>query len=305
MNFIPATLAFIGAVGFEAVGLTTRRLQELGATPLGTFKLYRYALIPALVWGLIFVRIDDIGTILNSSSLLTYVLLVPLIWNIQVYLFLCVLNTTSSLSGMVSLQRMVVLPFSLAVGIFLNGDIPNALALLALALLTISLLVQPAHHGLNHRPRYSRPFIFIAGTLVLITALETLRFGLSREILKTLPPDVFVGIFAILALSLCTLWIWRMKTKSGETGSAVIQKNPKLAVLVPILWFGALVPETYAFAALPVYIVAAIATVTFGMDAASDLLHKRIRFNPQTAVFIFLFLTGTTLALISIHNQGW
>lgn len=300
MDFISTTLAFTKAIGFTTAGIFVRRLQEAGASPLGTFKLYGYALVPAVIWGLVVVRPEDISRIIHTPMLLTFVLLVPVIWNVQVFLTFSVLNTTSSLSGFASLQRLIALPLSLLVGMFFNHDIPNFFGVLALVALGLSLIVQPAPHASNNRARYSKPFLVIAGILLLKTTIETIRFGLDRQILKTVSPETYIGVFVVLALSLCVLWTSLVRTAATKNDKSILRQHTGLVILIPAVWFGSTILEEFALASLPIFIITAIATVTFGMYTVSDLVQKRIRFNLRTATFIVLFLGGTVLAVISI-----
>ena len=301
MNVGITALALIRAVGYKGGVLAGRRIQELGASPFGMFKLFRYAVIPAAIWSLIFVRPDDIVEIVNSP-ILPFVILVPIVWNAQVALNAYVLNTTSSLSGLGSLQRLIALPLFLLVGIFLNNDTPNVLSLLALVALAASLLIQPAQHQTNLRARYSKAFLVVAGVLLLRTVLESIAFGLDREVLKVVDPLAYVGIYGLLTAGLCALWtpFIPMKRMVLKQDKETIRRNLRVAVLVPGLWFAATIPDMFVLAALPIYTVIAIDAITFGMDTVSDLIHKRIRFNLQTASFIVLVLTGIVLAVLSI-----
>jgi hypothetical protein len=53
-------------------------------------------------------------------------------------------------------------------------------------------------------------------------------------------------------------------------------------------------------AAIPIYTFISINVITFGMDTASDVLHKRIRLTPQTIGFIALVVAGIALSVLSV-----
>lgn len=297
MEISSTALAFARAIGFKIDGLASRRLQEFGLSAIGTFRLYRYALIPSIIWCLLFIRSGDITQILHSQQLLIYLLLVPIVWNIQVFIGCYVLNSTSSMSGLTALQTLLSLPLILLTGIFFNNDIPNFLGVVAIVVLTVALLIQPSQHQTNTRTRFSMPVWFIVGAILLRTSLEALGFGLDRAVLQVLSPEDYLGIFSITSLGLCAIWTSRIPKQKDK---AVLRRHPWLALIVPLIWFGASIPEMFALAALPIYTVAAINTVTFIMDTGSDLLQKRICFTVRTACFIGCVVAGLVLTVWSI-----
>lgn len=99
MNLLPVVLAICFAVAFKVCNLTERHLQELGVSPLRTFALYRYALIPAAVWSACFVRYDDLVRLWHEPRLLVFLGLMALTWNIQVALTSRVVNSVNSMSA--------------------------------------------------------------------------------------------------------------------------------------------------------------------------------------------------------------
>lgn len=300
MDFSPTALALARAVGFKTANLTARRLQEFGASPMATFKLLQYALFPAIIWSLVFIRPDDIGRIFDSPRITIYIACVAVAWNIQVYLNSRVLNAFSSMSGYTAMQKLIALPLLLVIGMLFNKDIPGPLSIVAIGALMAALMLQPAQHKSNHRNRYAMPFVIVAGLMLIRTVIESVDFGLGREILKIVPAEVYLGVFSISALGLSLIWTWFIPGSSQKDDSSVQRQHIWLSALVPILWFAASIPEMFALAVLPIYTVMAIDAVTFGMDTSSDLFRHRTRLNFQTVCFIGLMLAGIILAVFSI-----
>jgi drug/metabolite transporter (DMT)-like permease len=297
MNIIPSVLAVSSAIGFKAVSLTERYLQESKASPLTTFALHRYALIPAIIWSVIFIDAEDISQILKSPTLVTYFLLIALMWNVQVFLTSYILNTTSSMSELATLRNLISLPLYLLIGIVVNHDIPNLFSIGALVLLGCALVIQPTQHQDNVRARYSLPLIVIATVIVLQACLDGAGNGLYRAIVQEVSPEVLLGVFSVTTIGLCAALSWLLPGNRND--SEIIRKSPGLAVTVPLLWFAASIPEVYAYAALPIYTILSISAITFAMDTLSDVFQRRISFNARTASFIVLVLSGIGLAVYS------
>lgn len=298
MNPIPTLFAFGQAVGFKIQSLTDRYLQEAGVSPISTFALQRFALIPAIVWSLLFVSSGDILHILHSPQLLFFFIAIAMLWNAQSFLASYVLNTISTVSAFSTLENLIYLPLLLIVGIVLNHDIPNIYSIVAILVLVLAFALQPSHHAHNLRPRFSMPLVAITGLVLLCAVLNALNNGLSRELLGMVSPQVFLGVFGILVTALC--WVWTSLLPHSVASTTVLKTKWQLAALIPILWFAASIPETFAFAALPIYTVVSIGMVTFALDTASDLFHKRSRFDLRTAVFIALVFAGTGFAAYSV-----
>jgi hypothetical protein len=301
MGFVPSILAIGSAIGFKAEHLTERYLQEGKASPLSTYALHRYALIPAVIWSLVFVRPEDLDHILQSPILVVYFVLMAFMWNAQVFLTSSFTNKTSSMSGLSTLRYLLSLPLFLLIGVVLNHDIPNFLSIAAIVLLACAVIIQPAQHKSNVRTRYSLPLAIIAGLIILQSLLDGAGNGLYRAVLQEVSPEVVLGVFSITTIGLCAALSWLLP--GNRNSSEIIRKRPKLAAAVPLLWFAASIPEVYAFAALPIYTVLSITAITFAMDTSSDVLHHRIHFNLQTAIFIVLVLSGVGLAAYSTQSM--
>lgn len=297
MNSFAAIFALLQAVGFKFQDLSERRIQEYGVSPFSTIRLYKYALIPALLWAVVFVRPDDLSYIFNTPLLLGYFVFIALTWNVQVFLASYLMNTISSMSALTTLEHLLYLPLLVGVGVFVNHDSLQLYSIFALVILFIAFLIQPAQHPVNIRARFSLPVIVIVAMILLKTAVNALNNGISREVLVMISPEVFLGLFSVTTIGLCAFWTSFLP--HPDVDKATVRKNWRLALAIPVLWFVASIPETYGFAKLPIYTVVSIGAVTFALDALSDLYHQRIKFNFRTSMFILLTVVGMGLAILS------
>jgi hypothetical protein len=291
--------ALLTAIGFKTSELTERLLQEKGAAPIDTYTIYRYALIPSLIWSIIFVRKEDLVLILHSPKLVIIFGLIIIFWNLQTILMSFVINSTSSMILLATIFNMLALPMFLIFGTFFNGDIPNIYSISGIIILLLALFINPAHHHENLRPKLSKPLYIIMLLILAKVACDTVLQGISREALQEIHPTVFLGVFSSLTLSVCwiisTLFIRRrIKEKT------VMRKKRLLALVIPMVWFIASIPEAFALAAIPIYTFISISVITFGMDTFSDVIHKRIHINFQSIIFIVLVLSGISLSVLSI-----
>lgn len=298
MNLLYALYAFLQEMGFKSQNLTNRRLQELGASSFGTFSLQRYALIPAIIWAIIFVRPDDIRFIVHTPVLFVYMISIAVIWNINACLASYILNKLSCMSSLSTLQYLIHLPMLLLVGTFFNRDIPNALGIIAIVILSSAFILQPTKHEQNLRNHFSLPLIVIIGLVFLQCGLATMNGAMSRESLSMISPEVFLGVFSVLTLVICNIWTSFLPQKTED--KKVFRKRFWFAIAIPILWFGASIPETYATDKLPIYTATSIGILSFILDTVSDLFYKRIRLNFRTGSFIFLVLLGVGFTLYSM-----
>ncbi|MDB5189998.1 MAG: hypothetical protein JWN49_324 [Parcubacteria group bacterium] len=298
MNPFSTILVFGQAIGFKLQALTDRRLQEAGASPFSTFALQRFALIPAVIWSIVFVRPHDITQILHSTVLLAYFLLLAIIWNVQSFLSSYVMNTMSSMSGLASLEYLIYFPLLLLVGTFFNHDIPNLYSIAGIAILLCAFVLQPSQHSENIRNRFSMPVTMVIGFLLLRSTLDATNVGITRALLGMVRPEVFLGVFAVITIGFCMLWTSFVPKRPQD--ARVLKQQKAFAIVIPLLWFAASIPETFAYAALPIYTVVSIGAVTFAFDSISDLFRHRIRMSWQTTLFILLVLAGTALAILSI-----
>lgn len=301
MDFSPTLLSLSRAIAYKVNSLTERYLQEAGSSPLSTYALHRYALIPAIIWSLIFIRADDITYILGSGVLLGYLLFIAVVWNVQQFLHSYIVNTTSSVSALSNLYQILVLPLLLLVGAFFNHDTPNIFSVIAISLLVLALLIKPAHHKNNHRVRFSKPFILIASLILIQAIVDAVIIGMYREVLKEVSPEVVIGLFSIAVLIVCVFCVSFFSRRQKNEQVEVVQKFRWRALSIPMLWFAGTIPEMYAYTALPIYIVLAIGAITFVMDVFSDLRRHRISFNLQTVSFIGLVFSGISLAIYSVY----
>jgi hypothetical protein len=297
MNSFATIFALLQDVGFKFQNLTERRIQEYGVSPLATIKLYKYALIPALLWGMIFVRPSHISHILHAPLLICYFTFIAVAWNVQAFLGSYLLNTISTMSALTTLEYLLYLPLLLIVGVFFNHDTPNLYSLLAIVSLLVAFILQPTQHHVNIRARFSLPVFIIIGLVLLKAAVNAANNGVSRQALAMISPEVFLGVFSITTIGLCAIWTSFLPRSSAD--KAVIRKRWGVAATIPLLWFAASIPETYGFAKLPIYTVVSIGAVTFALDTLSDLYHQRIKFDFRTGIFIGLALAGIILAIFS------
>ena len=296
-----AIYAFLTAIGFKTNTLTVRFLQEKGAAAIDTYTIYRYALIPSVIWSLIFVRKADLNLIFHSPKLLIILSIIIILWNLQAYLRAQITNSTNSMVLFSTIFNIMVFPLFLAFGTLFNHDKPNVFSLSAIFILSVALLIKPTPHKENLRPRLSKPLYLIVLLIFLTACCDTVLQGVGREALKQLRPVVFLGIFSLPTLSAC--WLISRFYIHRQTQQSVAMKNRQwLAVgLIPMTWFLASIPEAFALAAIPIYVFISINVVTFLMDTVSDVIHKRIHLDLQTAGFILIVLAGISLSVLSLN----
>jgi hypothetical protein len=299
MDLYPTFLVFAMGISFKGYVLTERYLQERGVHPIRTFSLQRYALIPGLIWSAVFIRGHDLSRIIHTPHLLIYVLLVAAGWNIQQFLSSYIVNTVSSMSAFSTLQMILLLPLSLLVGTFFNHDVPNAFGLMAIFVLVVAFVLQPTQHTDNNRERFAFPLKIIIGLIVVQTIIDAFDQGIYRQLLKELGPAVVLGIFSVVTLG--TAWLWTSIIPKKKKETEILKQQWQRSTALPAFWFLGSIPEAYAIAVLPIYTTLAISTVTFLMDAFSDLIHHRIHLTPRTTIFLSLVLLGIGLAVYSIH----
>jgi len=300
MNYLGSFYAFLTAIGFETNNLTVRFLQEKGAAKLDTYVIYRYALIPALIWSLIFIHGSDLRQIFHTPELLIIFGAIVVFWNLQGYLRAKVLNSTNSMVLFSTMLNVLLFPLFLAFGTFFNHDRPNLFSLSAIGVLLVALLIRPTPHKKNVRPSLAMPLPAIALLVFFIACCDAILQGVAREALKQVRPVVFLGAFSVPTLSVCWI-ISRFYVQRRITGAAVKATKAWWAVgLIPLTWFVASIPEAFSLAAIPIYVFISINVVTFLMDTASDIIYKRIHLGIQTISFIVLVLVGISLSVLSV-----
>ncbi|GEM_PF-4500210 len=292
--------ALLTAVGFKTNTLTVRFLQEKGVAKLDTYAIYRYALIPSIIWNLLFVRSADIKLILHTPKLLIIVAIIIVFWNLQAYLRAHITNSTSSMVLFSTIFNMLVLPLFLGVGIFLNHDKPNVFSIGAILILLVAVFVKPTPHKENLRPSLSKPLHILVLLIFLTACCDTILQGVAREALKQIHPVVFLGVFSLPTLSVCWI-ISKFHVRRGAAKTETTKQRQWLAVsLIPLTWFAASIPEAFSLAAIPIYTFISINVITIGMDTISDIAHKRIHVGLQTVGFIVLVVAGISLSVLSV-----
>lgn len=302
MNYGPL-YAFLTAVGFKTNTLTVRFLQEKGMPRFDTYAIYRYALIPSVIWNLIFVvRSPDLKLIFHTPGLLAIFGTIVIFWNIQAYVRAEITNSTNSMVLYSTIYNILVFPLFLAFGVLFNHDTPNVFSLSAILVLLLAVFVKPTPHKDNVRPHLSRSVSSLVLLIFLTAVCDTILQGVAREALKQIHPVVFLGVFSLPTLSVC--WILsRVHAPHGpeEKQTGATQQRQWLAIiLIPLTWFAASIPEAFSLAAIPIYVFISINDVTFLMDTLSDIIHKRIHLNYQTIGFILLVLAGISLSVASV-----
>lgn len=292
--------ALLTAVGFKINILTTRRLQERGASTGYTYVIYKYALIPAIIWSLIFVSKADLLFILHSRELLIMIAVQVVLWNLQAYIMAQIINSTNSMLLFSTILNVTLLPLFLIFGVLFNHDNPNALSIISIGILLVALLIKPAPHRKNLRPRLSKPLAVILALVFLKAVCDTVLQGVGREALKQIDPPLFLAVFSVPTLAVC--WVIAARTKHHTAKKrGVTRRRHWLAItLMPLTWFAASIPEAYSLAAIPIYTFISINVITFVMDTVSDVMHKRIRLGLQTVSFMVLVLIGLSLSVLSV-----
>lgn len=299
MNYGPL-YALLTAVGFKVNTLTIRLLQEKGVPVLDTYAIYRYALIPSVIWSLIFIRGNDLNQIIRTPELLIIIGVVVILWNLQAYLRALITNSTNSMMLFSTIFTMMALPLFLAFGTFFNHDTPNILSISAIVILLVALLIKPTPHKENIRPSLSKPLPIIVLLVFLTACCDTVLQGVGREALQQIRPVVFLGIFSVPTLAVCwIISVFHVQPRIEKT--PVMRQKQWLAItLIPMTWFAASIAEAFSLAAIPIYVFISINVLTFLMDTVSDVMHKRIRLGFQTVSFITLVLFGISLSVLSV-----
>jgi hypothetical protein len=299
MNYGPL-YALLTAVGFKTNTLTVRLLQEKGAARLDTYTIYRYALMPSVIWSLIFVHKADLVLIFHTPKLLIFVGVIIVFWNLQAYLRAQITNSTSSVILFSTIYNILVFPLFLGFGTFFDHDKPNLFSITAILVLLAALLIKPTSHKENVRPRLSKPVHVIVLLIFLIACCDTILQGVAREALKQIQPVVFLGVFSLPTLTVCWI-ISRFYIQRQAPESVAMRQKQWLAIsLIPMTWFLASIPEAFALAAIPIYVFISINVLTILMDTFSDLIHKRISLSLQTIGFITTVLVGISLSVLSV-----
>jgi hypothetical protein len=289
MNYGPL-YALLTAVGFKTNTLTVRLLQEKGAARLDTYTIYRYALMPSVIWSLIFVHKADLVLIFHTPKLLIFVGVIIVFWNLQAYLRAQITNSTSSVILFSTIYNILVFPLFLGFGTFFDHDKPNLFSITAILVLLAALLIKPTSHKENVRPRLSKPVHVIVLLIFLIACCDTILQGVAREALKQIQPT----------LTVCWI-ISRFYIQRQAPESVAMRQKQWLAIsLIPMTWFLASIPEAFALAAIPIYVFISINVLTILMDTFSDLIHKRISLSLQTIGFITTVLVGISLSVLSV-----
>jgi hypothetical protein len=300
MDIIPSALSAARAIAYKYNSLTERFLQEAGASPITTYVLHRYALILAVIWLLIFVRPVDVILILHTPHQVIFFLIIFLIWNVQQFTHSYRINSTSTVSALSNLHNVLALPLLLLVGTYFNNDKPGAFSILAIAVLTIAMLIKPAHHTNNYRARFSKPVIVIVGFILLEAIVDVILIALARQLLKEVPPHVFIGVYTTLVLSACMIISMFLSRHLKVNVRATVRRQPLRSLGLPLIFFIGSIAEFYAQTSVPIYTLIAIGAITFIMDVISDLRQHRVRFNLQTIGFIILVATGISLAVVGV-----
>jgi hypothetical protein len=293
-------LAILMGLGFKTQELTERRLLESGVSPLRVFALLRYALIPSLLWAVIVVRSDDLRRFIDTPLLMRYILFIALVWNIQCFILHYLLSGVIAMTSFSTLRSVFPLPVMLLVGWFYNHDIPSILSGFAILSLFAAFLLNPSQHEGNAGPPRRLSFFAILGLALLASLLEAANAGVSRKALQMLSPPTFLAFFSVPTIALC--WLWTSFFKSNREERQTLAKYRKLALAVPVLWFAASIPESWAYKVLPIYIVVSIGAISFFVDTLSDLRRRRIRFSVRTVIFIVLALCGIGLAVYAVRD---
>jgi len=283
---------------FKGYSLSERSLQEKGVHPVRTFSLQKYSIFPAIIWCFIFVRPDDLRAIIQAPSLLLFVCLISVIWNVQQFLTSFLANTTSTISVRTTLSYLILLPELLIIGAVFNHDIPNAYSIAAIIVLGFAFLLEPSQAKTNKRARFAMPLVFIILLVVTQASLDAINAALAREALKSISAEDFLGISTVMIMGIC--WVWTSFVPKRPKDTQILKKHTWLAAAIPIFWFIATIPETYASASLPIYTLFSIGAITFAIDAASDELQHRIRLSPRTMAFIALVFIGMGLSVLSL-----
>lgn len=303
MNYLGSLYAFLTAIGFKTNILTQRLLQEKGVAQIDTYTIYRYALVPSVIWCLIFIHKPDINMVLHSPKLLIYFGVIVILWNLQALLMSFVINSTSSMTLFTTIFNMMLLPLFLAFGTFFNHDKPNLFSIISIAILLIALLIKPTPHRENLRLNFSKPLYIILLLVFAKASCDTVLQGVGRAALQEIHPVVFLGLFSLPTLAICALishFYIRPRTNKARNDTTTMKDKKWIAILLmPVTWFAASIPEAFSLAAIPIYTFISITVITFGMDTASDIMHKRIHLSLRTISFLALVIAGISLSVVS------
>ena len=293
--------AILQAVGFKFVGLTERRLLESGVSPFAVLSLYRWALIPALIWSAFFITPSVLQHVIVTPYALSYLLFIAVAWNTQAYLSCMLARETYSAGLLSAIQIVMYLPTLLLVGTWFNNQSPSILSIISAVTISTALLIKPTPHkkiSENNNNGTVWPLFIVVLVAFIRTSVDSLNSGATKEALKLMAPEVMLSLFVILTLTLTSI-IFMLK-KRNDHDIKRLKTNKNLAVWIPLVWFLASIPETFGFAGLAIYTLVSIGSITFIMDIISDLKNQRISWSARTMIFICMTISGMAAACLTV-----
>lgn len=293
-------ITFLQSIFFKIFHLSSRRLQEKGASARGVVFCQRLAIVPALVF---FATQYDHATlqIIFSDTRMSLMLLGIMCFRIVgQYIGIVLLNATYSLSFLAILSDIINVPILIAFWMLVNHDVPNLYVILSLVFLLSAVFFRPTQHEENKTSilKYTLPLTIFF--IVAVTVAHAVDGSFYREFLTTFDDKIPFIISIYILITSIMMNIFSYAKKIPKTEIAIIKKNRYIALAIPFFWFIASLPEGFSYANIPVYSIVSISSIAFLLTIFSDLKNKRIRFNYKTVVFCTLAILNIVFFYLSL-----
>jgi hypothetical protein len=290
---------FLSRALFEWRGLNVKKLTDQGISAASALYYQRLALFPSLLLTALTFRIEYFQTIIHNYLFIIALLLSLPLWVTAEYISFYVLGSVQSLVFLTAFGSMIGIPIYLAIGIIINHDIPSVVVITAVISLLIAVLIKPAAIIQKKHGMFEKSPWFIACLIVFGTVCSGVNNALGRFLFTNLNGMLFL-IGLTMTFSCLSAYLFVLLVKPPVPA---IEHNTHLklfAYSIPFIWFLASIPEGYGIKGAPIFTMAAISSITFLMDVASDLRNKRIVWGIRTAAFIVLVLVGVGAAAFSV-----
>lgn len=298
MEYFLVSAVFTQAIIFQLFALNARKLQEKNFSVVSVFYFQKFAIIPAILL-FMFTFDKEFIPYLLSKEVLIFFFIVLIFWPAAQFMTFVSLNATSSLSYLEAMIAFAQVPVFLLFGVLVNNDHPNSWALIALAFLSIALVIKPKQHIENTRKLFSFSATFVVLLILVKQSLSAFVGASYRSFLQNTEVVLF-GISCFILLATVSLNILFLFKKISTKDKKAVKKNIWLVASIPLLWFVASVPEGVGYFGMPIYTFIVLSAVIFLMVIASDLKNKRIELTGRTVLFSLLVFSSIVFSILSL-----
>jgi len=295
---------FLQSIFFQLYGQTSKRLREKGVSEFGVLRYFRHALYPSIIFLIVVWDQASFDYLLASDyTLFSFVGFLVLNFVCQ-YLFMLICHMTRSYAFLGVFFRVASFPLWLLGGWLINHDIPTLMQVIGVGILFVALLFKPSNHPSNVAGKQFRYALWMVATIVVFDlVLGFFKNPLYREYLTSMPNVWFaIALFLVAITLMYNLIFWIQdgfaKLRGHYKPLPIDTDIRRHAWLIPLFWFLASIPEGYAFASVPIYVFASVGSISFLMNLASDLHHKRVILNARTMTFAGLTLAGIVVSIL-------